>query len=218
MSRFGEDVILTAYFNIYGPPRYRNLVDVGACRKKFSNTWSLLNDGWRGVLIDATPMAAANLLEDFSHLDTTIVMMGVSDEERLVPLHIHKISGLNSLLKSWRPENKTGQTLTIMVRPLTDILLDLDVPFDFDILSIDTEGMDERIMTRFLKDGKYRPSVVVTENVSYSDAEALYAEAGYTCMGYTEKADKTPDNLFFTLLDVPDAAFCEKYSMRSLKV
>jgi FkbM family methyltransferase len=217
MSQFGEDVILKAYFEAYGPPRHKKLVDVGAYQKEFSNTWSLLNDGWSGVLIDATPMNAAALISDFADFDVTIVIMGVSDESSLVPLHVHEHSGHNSLLESWFPENKTGKTLTIMVRPLADILLELDVSYDFDVLSIDTEGMDERIMTSFLRGGLFRPSVIVTENMSYSDAEALYSEVGYACMGATGPSDNPYGNLFFSLLEVPDETFREKYGMRRPK-
>jgi FkbM family methyltransferase len=213
MSQFGEYEVLKAYFDLVGVEA-GYLVDIGAYQKEFSNTWGLLNEGWKGLLVDATPQNIENILNDFAGFDVQVVCAGVSDEDGLREMHLHEHTGHNSLLGDWYPVNKTGRTVFIQVKPLAALLTQMDAPREFDLLSIDTEGMDARIITKFFRESSYRPLVVVTESTSYEDAEAFYSSAGYQFMGVTGPADNPYTNSFFTRLALPPDDFYEKTSLR----
>ena len=97
MSQFGEHIILKAYFDMVGV-QDGYLVDIGAYQKEFSNTWGLLNQGWKGLLVDATPQNIEPILNDFAGLDVRVVCAGISDEDAFREMHLHEHTGHNSLL------------------------------------------------------------------------------------------------------------------------
>jgi len=212
VSQFGEHIILKAYFDMVGVEN-GYLVDIGAYQKEFSNTWSLLKDGWKGLLVDATPQNIEPILKDFAGLDVQVVCAGISDEDALREMHLHGHTGHNSLMEDWYPVNKLESAIWIQVRTLQSLLSEMDVSFDFDLLSIDTEGMDARIMSWFLP-SKFKPKVIVTESTSYDDARGLYETFGYQFMGLTGPLDNPYSNSFFTRLPLPPDDFYDKTTLR----
>jgi len=69
-SQFGEDGMIGRIFEIM-EPNNKFCVEFGAWDgKRFSNTWSLLNDfGWRGLLIEADDAKFAELKDEYSGRD-----------------------------------------------------------------------------------------------------------------------------------------------------
>lgn len=193
VSQFGEYEVLEALFRKILPTN-KFLVDVGCLGKMFSNTWDFLANGWKGIVIDADPQRMEVIQQDFAGLNAEIINVGVSDCEGELDFHLHSAIGHNSFLKDWYPATDTGQSVKVRVMPLVDILKERNVPHDFDLLSVDTEGMDEKIMTAFLK-SEYRPRVVVTECTSYTDAMGLFGSCGY--MYHTKTGNPEYGNLVF---------------------
>lgn len=50
-----------------------------------------------------------------------------------------------------------------MTRTLPDVLKQEGIPADFDLLSVDTEGLDYRIIKNLFEESNYRPRVIVAE-------------------------------------------------------
>jgi len=179
VSQFGEHELLTELFKRF-PPQNKFLVDVGALGKQFSNTWELLSQGWKGIVIDADPYRIETIRQDFAGLNAEVVHVGVSDSEGELDFHLHSAIGHNSFLSDWYPATATDQSVKVKTRPLADILKERNVQRDFDLLSVDTEGFDERIMKALLSGSEYRPRVVITECTSYADAAKLFGDNGYS--------------------------------------
>lgn len=177
-SQHGEQPIILQYFQEH-VPTHKILVDVGALGRMFSNSWALLTRGWHGILIDADPASYEVIKFEFSQQDVEVICVGVGDCECEMDFHLHSATGHNSFLPDWYPQTSMGQAIKQKVRPLADILAERKIPFDFDFLTIDTEGMDERIMRKFFAESEYRPHLVVTECTSYANPNQLFGEYGY---------------------------------------
>lgn len=183
-SQHGDQEIIYSIFE-RRPPEHFTLVDVGCYGIDMSNTYSLLRKGWRGIMIDAQPARAAACIEEFYGLDVKVLNIGVSDRSGSLPLYIHSEAGHDSFDEAWYPQDKTDKTLRIPTKPLADILRDEGVPPAFDLLSVDTEGWDERIVKALLEDMFFAPLIIVTEAASYKDAPALFREHGYSLVKRT---------------------------------
>jgi FkbM family methyltransferase len=161
-SQFGEAAFLIKYFDEI-PPRYRLLVDVGAFGIELSNTYDLIVCcGWGGLLIEPMPIEgpwrplekAMEGREDIKILD-----IAISDSRGFATGYIHETAGHNSLIF----EQESQEKKEIVMRTLSDVLREERIPNDFDLLSVDTEGLDYRIMKNLFEESDYRPRVIVVE-------------------------------------------------------
>ena len=183
-SQHGDQEVIFNYLQEH-PPTNKILVDVGAFGRDMSNTFALLELGWRGLLIEANPERVKIIEKEFAGLDVEILNMAISDEEGEMPLHLHSELGHDSLDPKWYPQDKTNESIMIKTSPLEKVLKTKKIPRKFDLLSVDTEGWDERIMTHLLNESTYRPTIIVTECTSYKNASALFEPHGYRLLAQT---------------------------------
>jgi FkbM family methyltransferase len=175
--------IIFQYFTEH-PPKHRLLVDVGAYGKDMSNTFALLKHGWKGLLIEAHPARLKTIEKDFAGLDVEILSIGISDRRGKLPFYIHTVAGHDSFMPDWLPASAGHEKISVETYPLKDVLEEKNFPKDFDLLSVDTEGMDETIMKKFFTDSDFRPSLIITECTSYKDAAALFNQHGYSQIAF----------------------------------
>ena len=180
-SQHGDQEVIFKYFSEH-PPQSRTLVDVGAFGRDMSNTFALLQLGWKGLMIEANPDRFKACEKDFAGLDVKILNIGIGSAKGRLPLHLHSELGHDSFLEDWYPQDKMNKTLSVEVRPLKDVLIEEGVPEFFDLLSVDTEGLDEKIMKKFLSNSDFRPALIITEAASYVDAPALFKKYGYSLL------------------------------------
>lgn len=140
------------------------VVDVGARGKARSNSWDLMNTfGWRGLLIEANPNLIASITADVEGLRATVINCAVADYEGEAEFHF----GVNDDVSSLTYQNaadwgETKGSTRVLVRRLPGILAEHDAPLDFDILSLDIEGEDIRVLNDLVA-SDYRPRYVVIE-------------------------------------------------------
>lgn len=161
-SQFGEGNFLRRYFD-EAAPKYRLLVDVGAFGIELSNTYDLIVSGnWGGLLIEPMPAELFwNPLKEAvrERKNIKIFSVAISDSRGVATGHIHETPGHNSLVF----EQESKEKKEIVARTLHDVLEEERVPIDFDLLCVDTEGLDYRIMKNLLEGSSYRPGVIVVE-------------------------------------------------------
>jgi len=129
-------------------------VDVGAFHPfRFSNTALLhLHKGWRGVNIDASPEAIA--LFNVHRPNDINILAAVSDEETELEFVTFNKGNVNSLdpgtIKRWAGAGspfKVKERVTVRTQRLDDILSTLTSPPEkIDLLSVDCEGSDYRVL------------------------------------------------------------------------
>lgn len=196
-SQHGEQKILLEWFQKNGHTN-KFLVDVGAFGKEISNTFGLLKFGWEGLLIEASNIRFRILVEEAHGLNVRVVNCAAGNSVGRLPLYIHTVAGHDSFLKDWGHSDLTGSAPLVPMYPLSEILRDWSVPDNFDLLSIDTEGMDMMIMKKFFEDRLYRARVIVTEVESYPDVVGFFHLQGYKLLKHV--GDEVFGNSIFTTM------------------
>lgn len=180
VSQYWEATKLIEYFK-ENPPKYRYLVDVGASRIELSNTYNLILVGWTGLLIEPMPtLDTLDLWEKVSifgiHRRNLLFGFAIADFNGESSWHVKEPIGHSSLIHG--PDDIILGSYSIPVKTLPDVLDKYSCPKDFDLLSVDTEGMDYRILKYMIDRSDYRPKVILHESSKPDDFSFLRV-AGY---------------------------------------
>ena len=188
------------------PPKHKILVDIGAYGAPISNTIGLLSEGWRGILIEANPDRHEAIKKEFEGKNVEVLQLGVTDVEGEMEYHLHSEPLHNSFNPDWYPPSKIGKSIMVKTRPIANILRERNIPVDFDLLAVDTEGFDKKIVAAMFT-SEYRPRVIITERTSYAvipenkaEADAFYLANGYKF--YWESGNPTYGDLIYLRADV----------------
>ncbi len=163
-SQFGEFRLLLRHF-VNSASKHQLVVDVGTNGCERSNAYDLMkNFGWRGLLVEANPDLWSAIERDFAGLDYSLAKCAISDSEGEMPLFI----GINSDVSSLRREAAEAWgaiqgEIKVKVRRLGVLLDEYFIPKDFDVLSLDIEGLDIEVLNDLLGFTDYRPEVVIIE-------------------------------------------------------
>ena len=161
-SQFGE---FSLFLKVARPKRHGLIVDVGVLGKDGSNSYDLMSQlAWRGILVEANPNSWEEIERDFSGLNSTLVRCAVSDVEGPVVFHLGVADGVSSIIRTmaeaWGPLR--GE-VEVPARRLGDILDEQEVPMNFDLLSLDIEGMDMPVLNDLIANTNYRPRWIFLE-------------------------------------------------------
>lgn len=150
-----EDLYL---WRIFGSRRDGFYVDVGANDGCFlSNTYGLYRQGWRGLCIEPNPTSYAALSRRRPRDICLHVGVAAEEGQRVLTW----AAGLSEGSSFLRPGGAAA-TETVPVRPLQRILEEYSVPREFDVLSVDVEGMELEVL-RSLDWTVFRPRIVIVE-------------------------------------------------------
>ena len=163
-SQFGEDIILREILKKEISNGF--YLDVGCYHpKKFSNTYMLYKKGWSGINID--------MEEDKISLFNMVrprdlnVLSPISDKEEEVTLYRYSKYGLGSTIDKKIASETTDSIYDktiIKTKTLNEVLNKSSYKdTQIDVLSIDTEGMDFRVL-KSLDIKKYSPKVIIIED------------------------------------------------------
>jgi FkbM family methyltransferase len=152
--------IIEEFLNI----KYGQLVDIGA--SGLENATALMTQqGYGAILIEANPNLAKKLEEFYKEREDVIVInKAISNEEGLLDFYCHENGGWSSLEKNvFFKEGDKVETIKIEVVKLHKLLESLNVPKDFDLLKVDAEGFDYRILECMFNESEYRPQIIMHE-------------------------------------------------------
>ncbi len=177
-SQFKEFPLLLRHLVDDGCPT-RLIVDVGARGRERSNSYDLLSQfGWKGILVEANPELYDEIESGFEGTDFTLIKCAVGAKEGKMPFYIGSNDDVSSLLKEaaagWG--ELRGQ-VAVEVKRLGQILRDQKVPPDFEILSLDIEGVDVAVLNDLIDNSFYRPRYVIIE-ASYSFRTKQLSDVG----------------------------------------
>lgn len=179
------------------------LVDVGANDGLFfSNSYEFLKAGWSGLLIEPLPKAYRSLARRYRRSSkVTCLNVACSNQSGQGQLFIGADGemGMTSTLSKdqndWFLRNRTSKTIPVQVRVLNDVLKEANVPKDFSLLMIDTEGLDFEVL-QGIQFAEYRPRIILTENYDI-DLEKAHAKDAFLIANGYELAEKTLENSFW---------------------
>lgn len=181
LSQYGEHSIVKDYFKI-NSPKHKIVIDVGARGFELSNSINFIMDlGWKGILIEPCRKNYSNLRKCLEkYMNVFIINAAVADYNGKGKLFIHKTVGHNSLI------NESEDYEECEVFTLTKILEDNRVPHDFDLLTVDAEGMDERILKYMFENSNYRPEIIIHEKDNGKKFGILFSKFDYMILNETK--------------------------------
>jgi FkbM family methyltransferase len=154
----------------------RVFIDVGAHDGLTgSNSRRLLEQGWRGVLIEPVPAVFSRLERNCSGFEmATLVQAACSDHRGTARIRIGRDGACGQLSSlSSHPviaENLTQESIEVNTTTLPDVISEYRIPQDFGVLLVDTEGWDLTVL-RTLEGTSVRPRIIVTEEFAATDRE-----------------------------------------------
>jgi FkbM family methyltransferase len=157
------------------------VVDVGANNGFYgSNAFPFVARGWRAILIEPHPAVFAQLQKRFARAPhVTCLNMACAESSGKRPLFLGtdgESPSLSTLCADPDILSQRGRTDTAVLVPvetLAEILGARQIPRDFGLLTIDTEGMDYEVLVG-LDCAVWRPRVIITED--YEPKEASKAD------------------------------------------
>jgi len=162
------------------------VVDVGANDGFYgSNSFPFVARGWRGVLIEPHPGAFALLQKRFlKNLRVTCLNLACAESTGKSPLYLGKDPSVSTLCTDPDVLAKRGgkeKNILVPVETLADILSAQNIPHNFGVLTIDTEGMDYEVLLG-LNCSVWRPRVIITEDYKPKEADkaAYLQKNGYS--------------------------------------
>jgi FkbM family methyltransferase len=187
----GEDRLVAS---IFGKPGF--YVDVGCNHPtNYSNTFMLYKRGWRGINIDANPALIA-LHQRLKPRDQSI-FAAIARERKTLTFTEFDGETLMASLDPALVQARVASGLRIRsqtaleTKTLTEILQQLNAPKQFELLSVDVEGLDLEVL-QSLDFERFRPKLILVEILGYKlehfDQDVIYqllAQQGYYLSGYT---------------------------------
>jgi FkbM family methyltransferase len=146
-SQHGEQEVILKYF----ATTQGTFLDIGANDGvTFSNTYALQLMGWHGVLVDASPVAAARLRHTYEGVDTVkVIHAAITDQDGTVTLHDSSdtlVSSLNATAEqTWRHHNFSWCPVQVPAMTVASLYQAAGTTA-FDFVSIDAEGHDLTIL------------------------------------------------------------------------
>jgi len=175
-SQFGEDIVLKELIKNEKSDGF--FVDVGCYHpKKYSNTYLLYRRGWRGINIDMEEdkISLFNMVRPRDYN----ILCPISDKREKVTLFRHGKFGLGSTIDkdyAAKTSDELFDQKAIETKTLTEIIN--ESPYNnkqIDVLSIDVEGMDFRVLNS-LDFKTYRPKVIIIEDHHRNIEEVLKSD------------------------------------------
>lgn len=154
-------------------------VEVGANRpQEQSQTWHLEQLGWSGVLVEPQPDLAEELSKVRRAKVFAVACSSPQNAGKRMSLHV---AGAHSSLDRNRmaPGTHPQRVIEVSVRPLDDILSEVNAPGGFEFLSIDVEGHELEVLSGFDLI-RWRPRLILLEDhVADLNKHRFLKNAGY---------------------------------------
>lgn len=161
----------------------RIVVDLGAFDGiTSSNSYNLLQLGWRAVLVEAHPATVKVLRRTVASFHDAVSIEPVTvvaEPKQKGVASIHE--AVNPTQHSIRPSPLTNMRHTHPIKTRTSTVIEIlernNVPKSFGVLDIDVEGGGVRLLAATLA-ADYRPEYIIVEDDPYDSVEAL--NSGYS--------------------------------------
>jgi FkbM family methyltransferase len=164
-SQYAEDLIIQMYF-----PKSKKdgkYVDVGCHHpKRGSNTYGFYKKGWSGILIDLEKSKVK--ANQFARPRDKVILAAVSDKEEWLEIYSDKNFSTNTTINKVEANDKKISIGKIHSETLSNILSKNNFSFNFELLSIDVEGVDLEVLKGLGLD-IYHPEIICIENWNSKD-------------------------------------------------
>ena len=147
----------------FGGARSGFFVEVGANHPQFaSQTWHLEQLGWTGVLVEPQPDLADNLRRHRSAKVFAVACSSRANAGQQMKLHV---AGALSSLERERmaPGAELERVIEVPIRTLDDVLIEAQAPAPLDLVSLDVEGHELKVLDGFTL-ARWQPRLILLED------------------------------------------------------
>eukprot|EP00698_Gefionella_okellyi_P022309 TRINITY_DN737_c0_g1_i1.p1 TRINITY_DN737_c0_g1~~TRINITY_DN737_c0_g1_i1.p1 ORF type:complete len:302 (+),score=35.71 TRINITY_DN737_c0_g1_i1:1253-2158(+) len=172
VSSDGEYGYLAYHIARHHPRISKFVLDIGAYDGLLgSNSYNFFQAGWNGLVVEPHPKHFGNLKKNLARFvnkgqSIGFARVAMSDYDGEGQLHqFGDAEGMENSLKDVSIATNQaldGQTLAVQIRKVSTLCEEFNVPRKFGVLSIDAEGVGDKILKSFLDEG-YRPTYVIYE-------------------------------------------------------
>ncbi|WP_341927816.1 FkbM family methyltransferase [Nocardioides psychrotolerans] len=167
----------------------RTMVEVGANDGlTYSNSYNLLRDGWKAVLVEPHPENYKRLVENTGSVDAILFEAAASESAGSADLFEDTATDGHNLMatlqttdSAWYDATRSDRSVPVKLRRLDEMLDEAGFDHDFSVLSADTEGHDAAVLAGM---GAYTPRVILTERDLNIPAQAHVKQQELTRRGY----------------------------------
>lgn len=166
----------------------RTVVDVGANDGFYSsNSYPFIARGWRALLIEPHPAAFQKAKQLHRNRKQVIPLNAACSDcagDLELQTHAEDDGGSHSFIGESpggikETARASGESVQVKVHRLETLLDEFNIPRDFGLLTIDTEGHDFQVL-RGTNLTRYRPQVIITEKNPDDEEKFTYLRAnGY---------------------------------------
>lgn len=181
---YQSDILIDKFINeiIFRNKKDGFFVEIGALDGViFSNSYifeKYLN--WSGVCVEPDSRWKDSIIQNRK---CNISFNVISDTSNLdVEFCIHKNGGesfIKSEMRSWISESDVVEINKVKTQTLTDLLDSIKAPKLVDWISIDTEGSELKILSKFLNDAQYDANFINIEHTGNEDIHKLFEDSNY---------------------------------------
>lgn len=176
-SQSGEDLIIDFVLQNNFSIQLPLYLDIGAYDPvKFSNTYLFYKRGARGVVVEPDPDLAKNISQ--KRPGDKVLNVGVSDRTSAQDFYLVDPPTLNTFSKKeydqytiFYPATRLRGVVKTKTLSINEVL-EAHFPKGLDLLSVDVEGLDYRII-KSIDFNRYRPTVICVESVEYAKDNTL---------------------------------------------
>lgn len=209
-AQSGEDMIISYILHFLQKPMSEvTYLDLGANHaKELSNTYHFYQMGANGVLLEANPELIPEL-EQVRPRDIVLNRaVSLSPKEQEVPFYVLNGDGLSTIdyeevkrACAQNPDLRITATYQIKTIQVQEILQTY-FPQELTILSIDLEGIEEKILEQ-IDFKRYKPWIIILENIPYRATLSIDEREYKGCSllekcGYTEYAFTGINSIFLS--------------------
>jgi len=186
-SQFGEFTqFLKPIFTFYGV-RYGVLVDIGASGRDLSNSYNLIAEhGFQAILVEPVNFSRVEreIQSDFPAL-VAVDKSAVGQTEGTAKMFLHTVPEHHSLVSTWYPPTDGHKTQDVPTVRIGTLLKKWDLPWDFDYLTIDVEGLDIDLVQDMIDNTTYRPRVLLFEHLYATPQQVQTIKMNLHAAGYS---------------------------------
>jgi FkbM family methyltransferase len=182
--QYQSDILIDKFINeiIFRNKKNGFFVEIGALDGIiFSNSYifeKYLN--WSGLCVEPDLRWKDSIIQNRKCNISFNVISDISGLD--VEFCIHKNGGesfVKSEIRSWIPESDVIEIKKVKTQTLTDLLDSIKSPKLIDWISVDTEGSELKILSKFLKDAQYDVNFINIEHTGREDIDKLFEDFNY---------------------------------------
>ena len=184
-------------------------VEVGAYNGiDFSNTLPLVNVGWKGVCIEPNPLSFQMLKKNYEPVKENIQFYNIA----IGKFDTCTITLDNSISTTSQEQldifrnagwTKSPNSVVVSMRRLDDVLEESNIPIEFEVLCVDTEGTELDVLETFTLE-KWLPKIAIIEASEHHPEPGFNRHAKdinkyFNRLGYEKRYSDHINNIYFRI-------------------